>query len=181
MAIPRKIVAQDDTQEAQWLKIDHSSRYIENHSEEWQFLFGPNSELSSSNQIVKIAAKFDEQSFNNIKVTAYLFDQQNGTVGNSSICTFKIYSITGANWTETLLTTIPGAQLPNFYFYINPTITSLGTIDFQGGDSIMIEATVTRLSTVYRDRIYVNHLGIYDNVTRLRGDVEFLEVTKKDE
>lgn len=181
MPIPRRIVAQDDTQEAQWLKIDHSSRYIQNHSEEWQFLFGPDSVLSTSNQIVKIAAKFDETSFNNIKITAYLYDQQNGTIGNAAACVFKVYSITGTNWTETLLSTINGTQLPNFYFYTNPTLAALGSIDFQGGDSIMIEATVTRLSTTYRDRIYVNHLGIYDNVTRLRGDVEFLEVTKKDE
>ena len=64
---------------------------------------------------------------------------------------------------------------------MNPTLSAIGSIDFQGGDSIMIEATINRLSSVYRDRIYVNHLGIYDNVTRLRGDVEFLEVTKKDE
>jgi hypothetical protein len=45
----------------------------------------------------------------------------------------------------------------------------------------MIQATIVRLGITYRDRIYVNHLGIFDNVTRLRGDVEFLEVTKKDE
>ena len=71
-----------------------------------------------------------------------------------------------------------GSQLSNNYFYINPTVASLTPIDFFGGDTIMIEATAIRLGVTYRDRIYVNHLGIYDNVTRLRGDVEFLDLTK---
>ena len=181
MAITRKLLAHDNTQDSQWLKVDHSTRYIENHSEEWQFLFGPNSVLSNATQIVKLAAKFDDDSFENIKIAAYLYDSKNNATSNAAGCQFDIYKISGPDWSEEHLTVINGSQLPNNYFYANPTLSSIGTLDFFGGDTIMIQATMVRLGITYRERIYVNHLGIYDNITRLRGDVEFLEVTKKDE
>ena len=176
----RRLVAPDNTQDSQWLKMDHPSRFIENHSEEWQFLFNANSELTNSTPVLKSWAKFDDATFNNLKITGYLYDSRNGSTFNSASCTFKIFLISTPDWVETLLTTLTGSQLPNSYYYVNPTLSSIGAVDFQGGDSLMIETTIMRAGITYRDRIYVNHLGIYDNVTRLRGDVEFLNVTKKD-
>lgn len=180
MPISRRLVAQD-TISNQYLKVDHSSRYIVNMSIDWQMLFGPNSSLSSSNQIIKISAQFDAGSFDNLKVTAYLFDQRNGSIANAANCSFKIFKITDPDWSETLLTTLSGTQLPNYYYYIHPTLSTFVGLDFLGGDSIMIEATIVRLGVTYRDRVYINHLGIYDNVFRLRQDVEFLDATKLDE
>lgn len=180
MPITRRLVVQDDSSENFWLKVDHSSRFIQNDGKEWQFLLGPSSALSSSSQIIKITGRFDDETFSNLRITAYLFDQTNASISNAATCQFKIYQVTSPDWTEVLLTTLPGTQLTNSYFYINPTTSSLGTIDFQGGDTIMIEATVSRLGVNYTDRIYLNHLGIFDNVTRLKNKVNFLEVTKKD-
>lgn len=180
MPITKKLVAQDDNDDNQWLKVDHSSRYITNDMDDWQFLFGPNSALSASNQIIKIAARFDDSTFSNLKVIAYLFDQQNASVGNAASCQFKFYQITTPDWTEVLLSTVNGAQLANNYFYLNPSLVSFSPINFFGGDTLMIEGTIVRLGVTYRDRVYINHLGIYDNVTRLRQDVEFLDITKKD-
>jgi hypothetical protein len=179
MAVTRRLVAQDDNDENQWLKVDHSSRYIVNDMDDWQFIFGPDSVLSNSNQIVKIGAKFNDDTFSNIQITSYLYDQKNASIANAASCSIKVYKVTTPDWTEQLVTTLATSTLPNTYFYANPTITSLG-IDFQGGDTILIESTIVRLGVIYRDRIYFNHIGIYDNVTRLRRDVEFLEVTKKD-
>lgn len=180
MPIIRKLVAQDENEENQWLKVDHSSRYIVNLTEDWQFLFGPNSELSNSNQIVKIAAKFDDNTFNNIKIAAYLYDQKNASIANADTCVFNLYKTSSSTWSDDYLTSINGSLLPNSYFFINPTLTTFTGLDFLGGDTIMIEATIIRLGVTYRDRIYVNHLGIFDNASRLRQDVEFLEITKKD-
>jgi hypothetical protein len=59
MAIIRKWVAQDDSEENQWLKIDHSSRYIINHSPEWQPIFNQGSTLNNSTQVLKLAAQLD--------------------------------------------------------------------------------------------------------------------------
>lgn len=180
MAIIRRLLAHDENEDNQWLKVDHSTRYIQNHGNEWQFLFGINSELNNSAQIIKIAAKFNEDTFNNIQLVGYLYEPLNATVANASSCQFKIYKIAAPNWTETLILTVSGTQLANSYFYSNPSISAFG-LDFQGGDSIMIEATILRLGVTYRDRIYVNHLGIYDNVTRLRNDVDWLDISKLDE
>jgi hypothetical protein len=181
MPIVRKLIAQDENDVNQWLKVDHSTRYIVNDSPEWQFLFGPNSSLSNSALEIKIAARYDDNTFNNIKVVAYLYETQNAAVGNAASCQFKIFKVNLPDWTETLEDTLTGTQLSNNYFYINPTLSSLSNVNFDGGDTIMIEATITRLGITYRDRLYVNHLGIYDNVTRLRQDVEFLDATKLDE
>lgn len=181
MAITRRLIAHDENEDNQWLKVDHSSRYIANDSEEWQFLFGPDSVLSVSNKVVKIAARFDDATFNNLKLVAYIYDPSNASIGNASTCQFKFYRITTPDWTEVLINTSNGVQLSNSYFYLNPLLSSLAPIDFFGGDSLMVEATVIRLGVTYRDRIYVNHLGIFDNVTRLRQDVEFLDITKMDE
>ena len=180
MAIIRKLIAQDDNDDNQWLKVDHDSNYVVNDADDWQFLFGPNSSLSNSTQILKIAAKFNEDTFNNIQIASYLLDSKNGSVANAGSCVFKIYRVSAPDWTETLVSTVNGSQLGNNYFYINAILSGLTPIDFQGGESIMVEASMLRLGVVYRDRAYFNHLGIYDNVIRLRRDVEFLDVTKKD-
>jgi hypothetical protein len=181
MPVSKKLVAHDNNQDVQWLKVDHSSRYIQNHCEEWQFLFGPDSSLSNSSQVVKLAAKFNENTFDNIQIAAYLYDPKNNAISNAISCQFDIYSVSAPNWTENFLVSINGTQLTNFYYYANPTLSSIGSLDFFGGDTLMIQATIVRLGVTYRERIYVNHLGVFDNITRLRGDVEFLEVTKKDE
>lgn len=181
MAITRILLAQNENEENQWLKVDHNSRFIINDSNDWQFLFGINSQLSTSSQIIKIGAKFDENTFDNLNLTAYLFDPQNGSIANAATCTFKIFQITTPDWTENLITTVTGTQISNNYFYNTTALSSISPIDLYGGDSVMVEATIIRLGVTYRDRIYVNHLGIYSNVTKLRQDVDYLDVTKVDE
>lgn len=180
MAITRKLVAQDDNDDNQWLLVDHDSNYVVNDMDDWQMLFGPNSALSKSTQIIKIAAKFNEDTFNNIQIAAYLFDSKNGAIANGANSTFKVYRVSAPDWTETLINTFSGSQLSNNYFYVNATLASLTPVDFQGGESIMVQVSIQRLGITYTDRAYFNHLGVYDNLLRLRRDVEFLDITKKD-
>lgn len=180
MPITRTLVAQDESDMNQWLKVDHSSRFIQNNCEEWQFLFGIDSSLSSSSQVLKISAKFDDSTFDNLKVIAYLYDQANANIANAATCEFKFYRVTIPDWTEVLINTSNGTQISNNYFYLNPTLATLAPIDFDGGEMMLIEATVVRLGVTYRDRVYVNHLGIYDTTTRLKRKVQFLDITKQD-
>jgi len=179
MAIIRTLVAQDENDDNQWLRVDHRTRFIQNSSTEWQFLFGPDSVLNNSSQITKIAARFDDNTFNNIQITAYLYDKETASIASGANCTFSVYKVVTPDWTEQFIGSYVGTVLPSTYFYTTQTLSTLG-LDFLGGDTLMIEATIMRLGLPYRDRIYVNHLGIYDNVTRLRQDVEFLDITKKD-
>jgi len=179
MPISRRFVAQDQD-DNQILKMDHDSRYIVNNDPDWQFLFGPNSQLSNSVLILKLTAKFNEQSFDNIQIIGYLYDTFNASVASAGTGMFKIYRVQAPDWTEVLISTVSGTQLANNYFYNNVLLSSLAPTDFDGGESIMIEGSLTRLGVTYRDRVYLNHLGVYDNITRLRADVEFLDISKKD-
>lgn len=181
MSVTRKLIAPNKSNKNSILKMDSNKTFVVNQTKKWQMLFGPNSTFTNSSQVVKLSARFDDDTFNNIKIIGYLYDSKNNTVANSATCTFKIFKINNPTWTETLITTLNGTQLFNNYFYVNPVLSTLTPLDFFGGDSIMIEATITRLNETYRERIYVNHLGIFDNVFRLRQDVEFLDISKVDE
>lgn len=182
MPITRKLVAQNQD-ESQILKMDSAQRFIVVHGTngDWQMLFGPNSLLSNSSQVVKMSAEFDSNSFNNIRFAAYLYDPKTGAIANAATCKFYVYKVGTPNWTETLVDSFFGTLGTNSYFLSSRTLSSLPSIDFSGGDTIMIEAEIIRLGITYRDRIYINHLGIYDSVIRLKHDVEFLDLTKLDE
>lgn len=184
MPIVRKIVAQDDNDDNQWLKIDHDSRYIINDADDWQFLFGPNSVLSNSSQVLKLAAQLDTNTLDKIRLIGYLYNSRNGTIDNAAGVTFKIYrvtDITTPKWDDQLITSVSGVFQSNSYYFKDLAISSLTGTNLDGDTTLMIEGTATRLGITYRDRIYVNHLGVYDSIVRLRNDVEFLDVTKQDE
>lgn len=181
MPITRKLVAPDDNDDNQWLKVDSNKRYITNDMDDWQFLFGPGSALTTSTQILKIAAEFDKDDFDGMRIAAYLYNPASGTVSSVATCTFNVFKVTTPTWTEQLIASFAGALTYNSYFFKDVTSVQLPGVDLFGGDTIMIEAVVTRLSETYRDRIYVNHLGIYDNAFRLRQDVDFLDISKLDE
>jgi len=181
MAVTKIIVAQDDNETNQWLKVDSNTRYIVNDTQDWQFLFGPSSSLTTSTLFLKIAGEFNKQTFDTIRLAAYLYNPATGTVSNVSSVMFKIHLVTTPNWTEQLVSTVSGTQIYNNYFFADVNTSTLSPIDFFGGDTIMVEVVANRLTDVYRERIYINHLGIYDNVTRLRQDVEFLDISKVDE
>lgn len=184
MAIDRKIVAHDSNEDNVWLKVDHNSRYIQNEIPEWQFLFGPNSTLSSGVQIIKLAAQLDTSTLDKIRMIGYLYNVNNGTIDNASAITFKIYKVTDITtpkWEDQLLTTETGILQTNSYFFKDISISSLAGTNLDGDTTLMIEGTATRLGVTYRDRIYVNHLGVYDSVVRLRNDIDFLDATKLDE
>lgn len=180
MPITRKLLAQDSCEEHQILKMDSSKRFIVNTGKEWQFLFSPNSSFSSSNQIIKIACEFNKETFDGIRLAAYLYKQNTGEVSSSSTCQFNIYRVDSPNWKDTFILSVNGTFTSETYWFKELLQSDIPSIDLFGGDTIMVEVVVTRLSETYRDRIYVNHLGIYDNITRARKDIDFLSITKKD-
>lgn len=180
MPITRKLIAQDTNEDNQWLKVDNAQRYIVNDNNEWQFLFGPNSEPTNSTQVLRIGAEFNKDTFDTIRFAAYLYNPVTGAVDNAATIQFRVSLVTTPLWTENLIYTFNGTQLPNNYFFGNINTTTLAPIDFYGGDTIMIEAVATRLSRTYRERIYVNHLGIFDNAFRIKQDIEFLDISKQD-
>lgn len=147
----------------------------------WQILLGPESAFSISEQVLKVAAEFDQDDFSSLRVAAYLYQPSSGLVSGSATCQFNIYKVTAPLWVDQLIASVAGALTPNNYFFADVPDTTIAAIDMSGGDTVMIEAVVTRLSEIYRERIYVNHLGIFDSHLRLKNKVTFLELTKLDE
>lgn len=184
MAIIRKWVAQNDSEENQWLKIDHASRYIVNHNPEWQPIFNVNSTLTNSSQVIKLAAQLDTTTLDKIRIMGYLYNPVNGTVDNAASIIFNVYrveDITTPKWNDVFIVALTGDLQSNSYYFKDINMTSLTGTNLDGDTTLMIEGVATRLGVTYRDRIYVNHLGVYSSVVRLRQDVEFLDVTKQDE
>lgn len=94
---------------------------------------------------------------------------------------FSVYLVsTDTTWTETLITDVVGtldgtrltAELPQ---------SLLGVIELDGEFTLAVKCTITRQGTNYTKKIYLNHLGVYESIFRLRQKVAFLDITKKDE
>lgn len=181
MPVTKSLLAPNKTSRWQVVILDARPPFYVTQNRKWQMLFGPETVFSASEQILKIGVEFDKDDFNSVRFAAYLYHPASGTVSSAGTCSFKVFKVTTPTWTEELVNTFNGVPTYNSYFFADVLSTSFPGVDFFGGDTIMVEATVTRLGETYRDRVYVNHLGIYDNVDRLRKDVQFLDITKLDE
>ena len=183
MAISRILVAQDQ-EDCQVLNTDNRQRYIVNYESNWQLLFGPGSELSSSTQVLKISAELDTENFQKIRLIGYLYNPITGGIDGAGNCEFRIHRVvktTNPNWSDVFITSIAGTLQSNGYYFAEVNISDITGANLDGDTTLMIEAFSDRLSTKYRERVYINHLGVYDSIVRLRQDVEFLDITKKDE
>ena len=183
MPITRKLLAQDDSSENSVLKIDSATRYIENNCSEWQFLFNTTSTLSASTQVFKLSGEFDTNTFAKIRLAGYLFNTESGSVDAAATCQFTVYSVANSTptWNDTLLTSVSGSVLSNNYYYAEVLLSSIPSANLDGDTTLMVEGVATRLGKTYRDRIYINHLGVYSSIDALRKAVDYLDITKQDE
>lgn len=180
MPVVRTWVAQDED-DAQCLRVDFAGRYIQVQDDAWQPIFGPNSALTGSDRVVRIAAEFDPVSFTKLRLAAYLYNRANASIDNASSCEFRLFVVQQPTWDDSYKFSVSGSQLPNQYFFAEANVSGFAPVEFDGAPTLMIEATVKRLTETYRDRIYVNHLGIYDSFVRLKQEVDFMDLVKLDE
>lgn len=122
---------------------------------------------------VFIGGEFDTSDFNSARFTAYLM-QDNNTVLSASTCTFNIYSVGSPGWVETLLHTQTGSVQGNNYFFADITEATLGVL-LDGDPTLMVEAVIVRLGKTYKNRVYLNQLGIYDSFFKLKRQVNIIE------
>lgn len=130
---------------------------------------------------LKMWAKFNTQDFDGIHLIAGIYrDSEKGL--NSASCLFKVYYVdANQNWGRTLVFS-GNAVFQNGQWILPVTQANLGSLtELDGERTFMIEAEITRQKKTYKNRIYVNHLGVYDSIVRLRSDVQFLDLNKLDE
>ncbi len=128
---------------------------------------------------VKAWLRFNSDTFDGVQLVGSLVRGKNTkTIAG---CTFKVYSIDLTNsWVETLRTTVSGVAISGNRFSASVLEAVLAPADLTGEITYKIEVDVVRLGKTYSDVFYFNHLGIYDSFIRLKNDVEFLDITKKD-
>ncbi len=134
----------------------------------------------AANQKVNLWAKFNTDTFDGIQMVAWLENKDHEIVSSGS-CQFKVYYLDASNnWNQTLIFTGAGT-LSNNKWIAAPTQNILGSNnELDGERTLLIEATLTKWGQTYTNKIYVNHLGIYDSIVRLRNDIEFLDISKAD-
>lgn len=180
MPVTRRYIDQDQ-EECQILLMDSQNTFLVNHSNEWQFLFGPTTSPTPSVLKITIAAQFNTENFNGIKLIAYLFEDQTGSVSALGSLIFSVYKVVSPEWQDQLIGNFSGTELSNSYIYRELSLTDLGGIELSGETTLMVEAAGLRLGQIYRGRIYINHLGVSDSILRLRQNFEYLNILKKDE
>lgn len=133
-----------------------------------------------SNETVSVWAKFNTNTFDGIQMVAWLEDLDHNLL-SSAQCQFKVYYVDVTdNWGQTLIYTT-SATLSNGKWVAAPTQANLGAVNCLDGErTLMIEATLSKWGKLYSKKIYVNHLGIYDSIIRLKNEIEFLSITKQD-
>jgi hypothetical protein len=126
-------------------------------------------------------AKFAQDDFDGIHIKAYI--EKDSIVMQGANYQFSVYLVSPTNnWAETFVITKPGSFLPDgssTCYVLQSEFPS--SVDLDGELTLAVVVTCKRQGRNYRKKIYVNHLGVYDSIVRLRNDVEYLDITKLDE
>lgn len=135
--------------------------------------------INPSDYDVRLAAKFNSSNFDGIYITS-MITRQGGSV-TASDCAFEVYGISNDSlWTETLLTTVNGVA-DGSRFIASVPASAFSSIELDGSTSLSVKAVLNRQSDTFTNKIYVNHLGIFESLFLLKQEVEFLDLTKLDE
>lgn len=169
MAFKVNVMTIDD--DCQFLKLTLKNNTILHDTDDVQTILKLSEDDVNFN--VFIGGEFDTTDFSSVRFTGYLM-QDNSTVLTASSCTFNIYSIGSPGWVETLLHTQAGSIQGNNYFFADISETTLGIL-LDGDPTLMVEAVIVRLGKTYRNRVYLNQLGIYDSFFKLKRQVNIIE------
>lgn len=132
-----------------------------------------------SHMELKLHAYFDDINFDGFKLSAWL--DNNGKNRSFFIANFSIYSVDTSNWNETFILNKPAVISSDNSFKAHVTQSDLGSYETTGSEVYLIKVSGSRLRDKVGAKAYFNHLGIYDSLFRLKQDVDFLDITKKDE
>lgn len=131
-------------------------------------------------KVGRLFAKFDGTNFDGVQMVFGLYKDFSALKCGS--VSFNVYAVSlDGLFTETFIMTKSGTEQSSGLFTAQITSAELGAIELDGERTLLIKATATRARETIKEFKYFNHIGIYDNVFRLRQDVDFLDITKVDE
>jgi len=128
---------------------------------------------------VFIHAKFNTSAMNGMQIMAEL--KRGETRLQSSIVNFVLSSVNESGWTETFIANVAATNSGDGLFtgYINQA--TLGLNELSGREVYSVYVEVIRKRLKLKKKIFINHLGCYDSLIRLRQNIEHLEIEKVDE
>lgn len=130
---------------------------------------------------VNLWAKFAQDDFDGIHIRAFI--EKDSEIFQSANYTFDVYTVSrDSNWAETFVITKPGVILADGSYKCQVVTSEFpSTVDIDGELTLAIKVNCSRIGRKYTKKIFINHLGVYDSIVRLKQDVEFLDITKLDE
>ena len=180
MPVVRKFLAQTSSDDCQVIKMTSSTRFLVNREDAWQFLFANSATWTKGQIEIKIACEYDANTMSDLRLCTYLYDSSKGSISSGAVAVFKLYRVTGPQWKDEFVKQYEGVIMTSGYFYIEIPSSDLSGLELDGSVTFMIEASILRKADIYRDRIYINHLGIWGKTVQLMQEVEFLDLTKQD-
>jgi len=127
---------------------------------------------------LKIHAKFDASTMQGLQIEVSL--QSSYRQASVAVSSISIYRVANGSYSKTLIGSF-SPTLSGQSWVLTLTQSQLGSNELSGAESYYIEASATRRARSFRSVLYVNHLGVYDSITRLRHDLEYNQITKLDE
>lgn len=124
-------------------------------------------------------AKFNSDLMNGIQISGSLI--RNGLNYGCTISEFKLYRVSDSGWSESFIANIPASQVSHGVFsgYINQS--TLSSNELSGSECYSVSCIASRVRRKFYNKIFINHIGCYDSIVRLRSDIELLSLTKLDE
>jgi hypothetical protein len=160
-------------------KIKYNECFIDTLSGNYNLnLFNLN-QIKEEQIVTELFAKFNSETMNGFDVLAYLIK------GNKKIEAIpeylKIYRVNDGDWDEVLIGSVNLTESNGYLFYAFVSTTFLGSNELSGAETYSAEVSFSLHGKLYRRKTYFNHLGCFDNIWRIRNQIDFIKVTKLDE
>lgn len=127
---------------------------------------------------VTLHAKFNASLMDGIQFIAEL--KKGSKTIQSALAHFVLSVVNPANWTETFISNVVASN-SNGTHTATINQATLGLNELSGKQVYSVSVEIVRKRFKYRKKIYINHLGCFDSLIRLRQNIELLQIEKLDE
>lgn len=126
---------------------------------------------------LKIFAKFNSGLLNGINILGFLSGK--GGEFDSIIDSFNVYRIDDSSWAETFVASVAATKsgMKNVGYCSQG---ALGLNELSGAETYAIEAVARRRNKFFKAKVYINHLGCFDSIFRMKQEISFLNLSKAD-
>lgn len=123
-------------------------------------------------------ARFNSNAMQGVELLCRMV--RDGKSSSFAASSAKVYAVSESSWSETLIGTF-GLTQSGQDFGLVLTQSQLGSYELSGFRTLAFEVTAQRRRRTFRKKIYVNHLGVFDSLNRLKRQVQATAILKVDE